>query len=110
MAMLELGQDEKAWMPPVLTTIARDGKGMDGLLKTAQKHFTWLKESGVHREKDIERSREEVFHIIGQKIEEAVFDRVDGAVIDDLSQKIAEREMDPYTAADELIDKAKLTQ
>jgi LAO/AO transport system kinase len=108
MAMLELGQKEKAWMPPVITAVARDGKGMDELLKTAQKHYTWLKESGMHKEKDIEKSRDEVFRIIHEKIEKAVVDRVDGAVIDDLSLKIAEREMDPYTAADELMEKAKL--
>lgn len=108
MAMLELGENERGWEPPVLTTVARDGKGMDELLKTSQEHYKWLKESGVHKEKDMERSREEVFHIIGEKIEKAVFDRVDAAVIDEFSQKIAEREMDPYTAADELIEKARL--
>ncbi len=110
MAMLELGQNEKAWMPPVITAIARDGNGMEELLEIAQKHYTWLKESGMHKEKDIEKSRDEVFRIIQEKIEKAVVDRVDGAVIDDLSLKIAEREIDPYTAADELIVKAKLTQ
>ena len=95
-------------MPPVIKTIARDGKGVEELLETAQKHYTWLKDSGVHKEKDIKRSREEVFHIIGEKIEKAVFDRVDRAVIDDLSLKIAEREIDPYTAANELIAMAQL--
>ena len=110
MAMLELGQNEKAWMPPVITAIARDGNGMEELLEIAQKHYTWLKESGMHKEKDIEKSRDEVFRIIQEKIEKAVVDRVDGAVIDDLSLKIAKREIDPYTAADELIEKAKLVQ
>jgi LAO/AO transport system kinase len=108
MAMLELGDSGKGWTPPVLTTVARDGKDIDELLNTAQEHFSWLKESGVHKKKDMERSREEVFHIIGEKIEKAVFDRVDETVIDELSLKIAEREIDPYTAADELIEKANL--
>jgi LAO/AO transport system kinase len=106
-AMLELGQ-KTTWLPPVLKTVARDGEGIGGLLETAQKHFKWLKESGQMKEMDVERSRSELFQIMGEKIEKALIDKVDQGMIEEISHKIAERELDPYTAANQILEKAGL--
>lgn len=102
-AMLELGQKRSSWQPPVMKTIARDGEGIKELLDKAESHFKWLIESGHLKEKGVERSREELFQIIGEKIEKVVIDNVDGSVIDELSKKVANKEIDPYTAANELL-------
>lgn len=102
-AMLELGQKRTSWQPPVIKTIARDGEGITELLDAAERHFKWLKDSGHLKEKGVERSREELFQIIGEKIEKVVIDGVDRLVIDDFSQRIANKEIDPYTAANEIL-------
>jgi len=102
-AMLELGQKRSSWQPPVIKTVARDGEGVKELLDKAESHFNWLIESGHLEEKGVERSREELFQIIGEKIEKAVIDRVDKPVIDELSQRVANKEIDPYTAANEIL-------
>lgn len=104
-AMLELGEKRTSWEPPVLKTIARDGEGIGELLGSAEKHYKWLMESGHLEVKDVERSRDELFQLIEQKIEKEIIDNVDSAVIDELSKKIAERSIDPYTAASEIMDK-----
>jgi LAO/AO transport system kinase len=102
-AMLELGQKRSKWQPPVIKTIARDGEGIKELLDKAEGHFNWLIESGHLEEKGVERSREELFQIIGEKIEKEVIDRVYRSVIDELSQRVANKEIDPYTAANEIL-------
>ncbi len=104
-AMLELGQKRSSWQPPVMKTIARDGEGIKELLDNAENHFKWLTDSGHLKEKGEERSREELFQIIGEKIEKVVIDKVDRDVIDELSKKVANKEIDPYTAANEILAK-----
>ncbi len=103
--MLELGQKRSSWQPPVMKTIARDGEGIKELLDNAENHFKWLTDSGHLKEKGEERSREELFQIIGEKIEKVVIDKVDRDVIDELSKKVANKEIDPYTAANEILAK-----
>ncbi|UCG70855.1 MAG: methylmalonyl Co-A mutase-associated GTPase MeaB [Thermoplasmata archaeon] len=109
-AMMELGQKRSSWQPPVLKTIAREGEGIKELLDFAEKHFSWLSDSGTLMEMGLEKSREELFQIIGEKIEKVVIDNVDDREIEELSQKIAKREMDPYTAANELLGRIGLDE
>ncbi|UCE73949.1 MAG: methylmalonyl Co-A mutase-associated GTPase MeaB [Methanomassiliicoccales archaeon] len=109
-AMLELGQMSSSWKPPVLKTIARDGEGIIELLDAAESHYKWLKDSGLLSERGVERSRDELFQIIGEKIEKAVVDKVDRQEMDDLSRRIANREIDPYTAANELLARIGLEE
>ncbi len=107
-AMLELGQDKDSWEPPVVKTVARDGEGITELLDCAGNHFKWLTESGNLKKMGIEKSRTELFSIIEQKVEKVVVDRVDDSEIEELCRKIANKEIDPYEAADEVITKTGL--
>jgi LAO/AO transport system kinase len=104
-AMLELGEKNSGWKPPVLMTKAREGEGISEVLKSAFEHFRWLSESGHRKKMDILRSREELFQIMEEKIEKVVLDRVSQEEIHGLSLKIADREIDPYQAAADLLEK-----
>ncbi|UCE37722.1 MAG: methylmalonyl Co-A mutase-associated GTPase MeaB [Thermoplasmata archaeon] len=104
-AMLELGQKKNSWEPPVLKTTARDGVGIPELLDLAENHYRWLLESGNLKKMSIEKSRAELFSIIEQNVEKVVVDRVDEGEIDKLCQQIANKEIDPYKAADEVLAK-----
>lgn len=104
-AMLELGQKKDSWEPPVVKTIARDGEGISELLDSAENHYKWLSESGNLKKLGVEKSRAELFSIIEQKVEKVVVDRVDDSEIEDLCRKIANKEIDPYEAADEILMK-----
>lgn len=109
-AMLELGQKRTSWQPPVIKTIARDGEGIKKLLDHANRHFSWLSDSGLLMERGLEKSKEELFQIIGEKIEKVIIDNVDDREIEELSEKIAKREIDPYTAANELLGRIGLDE
>jgi LAO/AO transport system kinase len=104
-AMLELGQKTNSWEPPVLKTVARDGEGISELLDSAENHYKWLSESGNLKRLGVEKSKAELFSIIEQKVEKVVVDKVDDSEIEDLCRKIANKEMDPYEAADEVLAK-----
>jgi LAO/AO transport system kinase len=107
-AMLGLGQKTNSWEPPVMKTVARDGEGISELLDSAENHYKWLTESGNLKKMGIEKSRVELFSIIEQKVEKVVVDRVDDNEIEELCRKIANKEIDPYEAADEVLTKTGL--
>jgi LAO/AO transport system kinase len=107
-AMLELGQNKDFWEPPVIKTVARDGDGISELLDLAENHYKWLSESGNLKKIGIEKSRAELFSIIEQKVEKVVVDRVDDSEIEELCRKIANKEMDPFEAAEEILTKTGL--
>jgi LAO/AO transport system kinase len=104
-AMLELGDKDSGWQPPVLTTKARESEGVSEVLKYAFEHFKWLSESGHKKKMDVMRSKEELFQIMEEKIEKVVLDRVSEEEIHNLILKIAERELNPYEAAADLLKK-----
>jgi LAO/AO transport system kinase len=104
-AMLELGDKDSGWQPPVLMTKARESEGVSEVLSVALEHFKWLSESGHKKKMDVMRSKEELFQIMEEKIEKVVLDRVSEEEIHNLSLKIAERELNPYEAATDLLKK-----
>ncbi len=104
-AMLELGEKNPGWQPPVLMTKARESEGVSEVLNSAFEHFKWLSESGHRKKMDIIRSREELFSIMEEKIEKVVLDKVSEEEIHKLSLKIADREINPYQAASDLLEK-----
>ncbi len=104
-AMLELGDKDSGWQPPVLMTKARESEGISEVLNFAFEHFRWLSESGHRKKMDILRSREELFQIMEEKIEKVVLDKVSEEELHGLSLKIADREIDPYQAATDLLEK-----
>lgn len=99
--MLSLGQFAHGWRPPVLLTVAVEGKGAADLLAKADAHFAHLKASGMHRTGEVARAR----HVILQELAENARERgraaLDG-VAAGLVAEVASRKKDATTAAREL--------
>jgi LAO/AO transport system kinase len=93
--------DDGSWIPPVLKTISAKGQGVAELIEQIDQHTTWLQtEQGKER-----NARQQHAQLLAQfrdtLIEEAlstVGDRIEQA-----ARSVAERKVDPYTVAEELI-------
>ena len=101
-AMLELGVKDKD-VPPVIKTIATEGKGIDLLMKEIDSFIsTKSKEVLESRKKRLiawmlkDIIREKVFRTMAKKIDEAEFSK--------LVTRIYKREIDPYTVAERIIE------
>ena len=88
--------------PPILKTIAFKGDGLDKVADAVAKHRQWLEESGElqkHRESNV---RHQVLAtartILLRKIQEATPEPELLAIV----KRVAERTLDPHTAAEEL--------
>jgi len=104
-AMLELGLKDKD-LPPVVKTVATEGRGTDELVQavfslTAKKERADL---AARRKKLIawmlrDITQEKLYGLISRTVKDSEFERY--------VEKIFSREIDPYTAADEIV--ARLT-
>jgi LAO/AO transport system kinase len=102
-AMLGLNQKKSGWTPPVLRTEALSGKGVPELLEKITEHRKYLKR-GALRRKFLDRAEAELAEAIRSRMAERVIDNLrEEGRLDEFLQKILERKIDPYSAADVLL-------
>jgi LAO/AO transport system kinase len=98
-AMAALGAGA-GWRPPIVTTVATDGGGIDDLLRELDRHDAWLDESGERTRRRLARARSEVTAL--------AFGQLAGrlAVSDELAARVADGVVGPHEAAEELLSSA----
>ena len=100
------------WWPPIVRTVAVDDEGLPTLAGALEDHGRFLTESG----EGARRHRSRVMHAVREIAMEAVRRRVasldadDDALLEDLAERVADRELDPYTAADRLLEVLETSQ
>ncbi|MCK5301845.1 MAG: methylmalonyl Co-A mutase-associated GTPase MeaB [Candidatus Thorarchaeota archaeon] len=103
-AMLDLDSRERSWRPPVLLTNALTGDGIPELVDMIGKHMSYLQETGLLKQKGLQRSRDELEQIMEYKLTRELFTRLRGTPeYDQAIKKIAGRNDDPYSVAERLI-------
>ncbi len=110
-SMLELGHEleEFSWWPPIVRTVAVRGEGVDDLVAALDEHRAFLVSSGRLRERQRERARHMVREIATSKVRQRFEDlaaaaETDEPLLESLAEKVASRALDPYTAAEQLLD------
>ena len=104
-AMLELAPEKKGWKPPVIKTSALTGEGIADLLERIDEHAKHLKK-GAHGERRKERVENELAEVLTQKITESLMKELkQSEEWKRLAKKILSRKIDPYSAADKLLEK-----
>jgi LAO/AO transport system kinase len=108
------------WWPPIVRTVAVRGEGIADLVEAFDQHDAHLAASG----RADERARDRALHTIREIALESIRTRFarlsdhQGArqrgeagdpLLDALAAKVAGRELDPYAAADELLDALEST-
>ena len=89
-----------------MQTVASTGEGIDGLLAEVDRHAAWLAESGELARRRTARARSEVEAIALATMRERWGRAGGGADLDALAGRVADGDVDPYAAADELVDRA----
>lgn len=104
--MLGLGESRAPgdWRPPIVKTVAARGEGVDEVVEALEKHRAWMEERGVLAERRRARAAHEVETIAVTALRERIGDLRGDRRLDALAERIVSGEMDPYRAADELVD------
>ena len=97
------GKDRKT---PVLTTIAKENKGIKELVNEINKHINFLKKTKQFEDKRRLRYEAELVEIIRNRLMNLIFDeKTLEDTIERLLDQISRKEVDPYSAADEVLSK-----
>jgi len=104
--MLDLQCDHVKWRPPVVkTSTINAGEGVNDLLAAIEKHSAFIRENGLFDERRRERTRNEAVDIVNYQWEKLVRRQLElPGPVNDLLDRVAAREMDPYTASVTIIE------
>jgi LAO/AO transport system kinase len=100
-AMAARGEGD--WKPPIVTTAATAGEGVADLAAALDAHWSWLDSSGERDRRRRARAREEVAAIAVAALRQQMGGLPGDSRLDELAARVAVGELDPYSAADELV-------
>jgi LAO/AO transport system kinase len=102
--MLAMGHwGDGQWKPPIVSTVASAGTGIDDLTAKIEAHWSWLDSTSGLAARRRARAREEVAAIAVAVLRERLGGPPSAARLDDLAGQVAAGQIDPYSAADELV-------
>jgi len=106
-SMLELnhvmGKDLAGHEIAILKCVASQNEGIAQVWDAIAAHHSFLVQGGGLLERETQRARFELIEVLRERLLRVALDRLQshGAKLDDLAVRIARRETDPYTVADE---------
>ncbi|MHB8927561.1 MAG: methylmalonyl Co-A mutase-associated GTPase MeaB [Bacillota bacterium] len=102
--MLSLNPEQGGWRPPIVKTVARDGAGLPELAEKVASHLAYLRESGRLAEKNQATSESELKAIVTARAGARILGAAGASgLLPELVARVAGREVDPYSAADEIL-------
>jgi LAO/AO transport system kinase len=94
---------EQYWKPPIVSTAAATGEGIGDLVGAIESQSAFLDKSGQRDSRRRARAREEISEIAVTEVRRRMGGLPGAARLEDLAARVAAGELDPYSAADELI-------
>ncbi len=94
---------EAAWKPPIVSTVAPRDEGIDDLTAKLDQHAAWLDSSGEGVRRRRARAGAEVAAIALAELRARLGALPGDARLGQLAAKVADGDLDPYSAADELV-------
>jgi LAO/AO transport system kinase len=104
--MLSLGFTDTVsggWRPPVCKTVAVRGEGIDEVVAALERHREWLVASGERERRHAVRARGEIEAIALTELRSRMDELRGRAAMAGLAADVAAGRLDPYSAADRLI-------
>jgi LAO/AO transport system kinase len=92
-----------AWKPEIVTTVATKGEGIDELWAAIERHRSYQEDNGLLEARRRRRIEREIREIVAERYRARV-DSEAKLILSDLTDQVQARTLDPYAAADRLID------
>jgi LAO/AO transport system kinase len=100
---LDLGGGSSGWRPPIVRTVATRAEGIEGVRDAFAAHAAHLKSSGEDRQRRRARAAARLRVLLESKFfDEVEADRTSPDGLEEAVERVAERQIDPYSAADRL--------
>ena len=104
--MLSLGdrRADDGWRVPIVKTVAAKGEGADQVVDELERHAAWLESSGQLTLRRRRRASDEVEAIALTALRTRIGDLGGSDALAALAGRVVAGELDPYAAADELVE------
>ncbi len=96
-------QENGSWLPPIVKTVAVRGEGVDGLCDWIERHRGYLRTTGQLGRREEARAAAELDQILRDALLAEFLRRLPAGHLATLAGQVARREVDPYSAVDELL-------
>ncbi len=107
--MLHMAPDTGGWLPKVYKTVATKGEGVPELLDAIFLHKSFLDERGLRKKKARERSERAFMALLEETLTARTLQRIHrNGSMKEMLDRIADRQLDPYTAVEEILKKIGL--
>ena len=105
-AMQTLASRHDAWTPPIVKTVASEGKGITELAATIAGYEDYLRKQHLLLRRNIENWRERLIEMLRDAMLEKAQAQLNNGQVERYAAEIAEHKRDPYTLVEEIIGKA----
>jgi LAO/AO transport system kinase len=102
--MLDLSDLGGDWRPPIVATVGSTGQGVDQFWQAVLNHRQAAGASGVLERRRARRLQEELRSILVTRLDARARELCSGDRYDELVTAVVERRVDPWSAADELLE------
>jgi LAO/AO transport system kinase len=101
-AMLQMG-DARGWTPPIVEAVATEGQGAAELWEAIDAHQEHLRATGELEVRRRRRLRGELESVVTERLRQRAAELAGAVGSQGLIEQVQTGEIDPYTAADELL-------
>ncbi|WP_367135989.1 methylmalonyl Co-A mutase-associated GTPase MeaB [Saccharothrix sp. HUAS TT1] len=105
--LVSMGRREREggrWRPPVVKTVAARAEGLDEVVAAVDAHHAWLVERGELGRRRAARAAGEVEAIALARLRSRIGGLRGAAALGTLAERVVAGELDPYAAADRLVE------
>jgi LAO/AO transport system kinase len=108
-SILELRATQDAWLPPVVSTTATSGEGIDDLVVAIEKHRSWLGANGRMEQKRLESLKNRLAMVAEEKLREMFWKNAYiRKRLDVVLSEVLSGTKSPYEAANEITSPLKI--
>jgi LAO/AO transport system kinase len=108
-SMLDLAPNSDAWRPPIVRTVANEGRGVSELVGAISRFRAHSEKSDARARRDIDHWKRRLMAMLESEIIERVLASPRGGEqLESLAREVAERRKDPYAAVREIASCAGL--
>lgn len=102
--VLELGKDKRAWIPPIVKTIANSGEGIDELVTALEDHWQFQDKTRIRAKKQRQRVEHYVRQIVHSKLLDKFWQPDLESELAEKIEQIIEKKISPYSVSEELLE------
>ena len=105
-AMQSLAMRKDGWTPPIVKTVAVDGKGVEELAVTIHNYENYLQKENLVLKRNIENWRERLVEMLRDAMLERARAQLGDGQAERWAAEVAEHKRDPYSLVEEIVRKA----